>query len=834
MSSSNKKRVKVYVRFRPTSKFSHDNITFDKDGKVINIHARKNVSSEVVNNQLLNWSFRVDGILHNASQDQVYDTVASDMTLNTLEGFNSTLLAYGQTGAGKTFTITGATENYKHRGLIPRAIAQVFRSVEERSDHAVQIQISYFEIYNETMFDLLSTLPESETASTYDSKLTIVEGEDGSVCIKGLSMHQANNEGEALNYLFEGETNRAIASHALNKNSSRSHCIFTIHVKSKSRTESNAKYIHSKLNLVDLAGSERIGKTGSDGLIKREAMYINKSLTFLEQTVIALADKNREHIPFRQTKLTHALKDSIGGKCFTTMIANVYGESTQLEETVSTLRFALRMMRIPVQPAITEHYDPWLLVQEMEKEIMHLKQELEMNNTLANRSQISYDMLSESQIADINKQVRMYLQRKTTEIDVRNLRQMNMVFEQFRNVITEMEQDIKDRFKSKFVLLDKSDSEALIALQKAGIPLDEDGNYLGSTDALPVLTGRSGDTGTTQQAAAHGGGKQKHPTSPKRRSGKKSRAGGSPTQRAPISPSLPAPGDHGPKGIKSGAAHSQVVTAQTDGAESTKKDESSVSGELLVDDRSQSRPSTPPPRPVAFENFKKEQGCEIYRILNENKSHLQSKKQIVHNLAHAVNATKHMIDGTRMALERKQNERYEQGEFVNEEGETVIDEEEFQLITQLKNLKQTYRHDYEELRNVKSEIDYCQKLVKQCTQRLVLEFDNWYTESYMQKNGEANPLSWSVPKPGVQHPMRLQLANIPLSSEDEQDKFQRLQETMLGDQEEIAFQNARMRVHRRKVNEQAMNQAQPARRLAGGFIETNVRNKPPNQMSYVM
>uniref|UniRef100_H2ZA26 Kinesin-like protein n=1 Tax=Ciona savignyi TaxID=51511 RepID=H2ZA26_CIOSA len=777
--STNKKRVKVFVRFRPTPNFSHDNISFDKDGKVISIHARKNVTADVVNNQMLNWSFKVDGILHNASQDQVYDTVVSDMTLNTLEGFNNTLLAYGQTGAGKTFSITGATENYKHRGIIPRAIAHVFRSVEERTDHAVQIQISYFEIYNETMFDLLATLPESESAATYDNKLTIVEGDDGSVCIKGLSVHQANNEGEALNLLFEGETNRAIASHALNKNSSRSHCIFTIHVKSKSRTESNAKYIHSKLNLVDLAGSERIGKTGSDGLIKKEAMYINKSLTFLEQTVIALADKGRDHIPFRQTKLTHALKDSIGGKCCTTMIANVYGEAAQLEETVSTLRFALRMMRIPVQPAITEQYDPWLLVHELEKEIAHLKQELEMNNTLANRAQISYDALSENQLADINKQVRLYLQGKTTEIDVRNLRQINAVFDQFRGVITEMEQDIKEGFKSKFVLLDKSDSDAILALQKAGLPLDEDGNYLGSSDGP-------------------------HPTSPKRRSGKKSRAGGSPTQRAPTSPSLPAHGEH-TKGIKSGVAQSQV--AQTDGAESTKKDESSISGDALLDEKNQSRPSTPPPRPVAFENFKKEQGAEIHRILNENKSHLQSKKQIVHNLAHAVNATKHMIDGTRLALERKQNERYEQGE----RGDTVIDEEEFQLITQLKNLKQTYRHDYDELRNVKSEIEYCQKLVKQCTQRLVMEFDNWYNESYMQGHG-GNTLNWSIPKPGSQHPPRLQLTNLPLGSEDEQDKFQRLQERMVEDQEEMSFQNARMRVQRRKVNEHAMNQPQPGRR----------------------
>ena len=100
--------------------------------------------------------------------------------------------------------------------------------------------------------------------------------------------------------------------------------------------ESNTKYTLSKLNLVDLAGSERLGKTLSEGDTQVEAMYINKSLTFLEQAVIALGDRRREHIPFRQSKLTHVLKDSIGGKCNTLMIANLWGEAAQLDETVST------------------------------------------------------------------------------------------------------------------------------------------------------------------------------------------------------------------------------------------------------------------------------------------------------------------------------------------------------------------------------------------------------------------------------------------------------------------------------------------------------------------
>jgi len=145
--------------------------------------------------------------------------------------------------------------------------------------------------------------------------------------------------------LFQGETNRIIAQHALNKRSSRSHCVFTIYIESHSRVESNTKYVTSKLNFVDLAGSERLGKTLSVGETQVEAMYINKSLTFLEQAVIALADRRRDHVPFRQSKLTHVLKDSIGGKCNTLLIANIWGEAVHIEETVKNILHCLTKLR---------------------------------------------------------------------------------------------------------------------------------------------------------------------------------------------------------------------------------------------------------------------------------------------------------------------------------------------------------------------------------------------------------------------------------------------------------------------------------------------------------
>jgi kinesin family protein 6/9 len=173
------------------------------------------------------------------------------------------------------------------------------------------------------MFDLLSGVPTHEQNG---SAINIQDDAKGQIHVKGLSQHICTNEEEALNFLFEGESNRTVGEHTLNKESSRSHCIYTIHVESKSKIESSEKVVFSQLNLVDLAGSERVKKSGVEGMNLREAMFINKSLSFLEQVVVSVCDRKRDHVPYRQSKLTNLLKNSIGGNCKTVMIANIWPE----------------------------------------------------------------------------------------------------------------------------------------------------------------------------------------------------------------------------------------------------------------------------------------------------------------------------------------------------------------------------------------------------------------------------------------------------------------------------------------------------------------------------
>ncbi|KAK1796948.1 hypothetical protein P4O66_008264, partial [Electrophorus voltai] len=459
----NSNEVKVYVRTRPTACFAQDLIEYLPDKQTVNVHQRRCSRRGVVNNQTSSWSFRLNGVLHSASQEEVYEHVAHTVVLSALQGYNGTIMCFGQTGAGKTYTITGATEAYRQRGIIPRALQEVFREVEHRVGHTFSLHLSYLEIYNETLLDLLASIKGSQEPQ--GGPLTVVEEPGGGVLVKGLSLHPVHSEEEALNLLFEGEMNRIIGEHALNKNSSRSHCIFTIHIESRSRTLSNATYVTSKLNLVDLAGSERLSKTGSEGQVQREAMYINRSLSFLEQAIMALADRRREHVPFRQSKLTHALRDSLGGNCNTVLVANIYGEAAHIEETLSTLRFAARMKCVRTEPSVNEHMDPALQVHRLKKEIQQLKQELSIQDTLANRAGVSYEKLSESQVAEVRSQVQRYLAGTLDEITIVNARQIQEVFAQFKKIVQEQEQ-----LGQKHTLVEKVHSMSSSSAAKAREP----------------------------------------------------------------------------------------------------------------------------------------------------------------------------------------------------------------------------------------------------------------------------------------------------------------------------------------------------------------------------
>ncbi|EFJ44921.1 Kif6 type kinesin-like protein [Volvox carteri f. nagariensis] len=277
--------IDIYVRIKPVRRPSPRLVVDTSENKIEFIIPR-NESARLVNNQREHFEFRFNGILTaEAKQDEVFERVARPVVTGAMEGYNGTIFAYGQTGSGKTFTITGGPERYVDRGIIPRCISAIFSEISKRSDQQFTVHISYLGIYNNEGYDLLDAGREIKAMEDLQ-QVHLGEAEDGTV---SYPMYRANNEEAALNLFFTGEYNRTIGDTPRNMASSRSHCIFTIHIEGRKVGEDVVR--RSKLNLVDLAGSERVSKTGVDGTTLREAKYINLSLHYLEQVIIALQEK---------------------------------------------------------------------------------------------------------------------------------------------------------------------------------------------------------------------------------------------------------------------------------------------------------------------------------------------------------------------------------------------------------------------------------------------------------------------------------------------------------------------------------------------------------------
>ena len=328
-----------------------------------------------INNAREEYRFKFGKVFdQNAKQEDIFDKVAVEAVTTALDGFNSTVFAYGQTGSGKTFTITGGAERYADRGLIPRALSLIFAEVGKRHDRQHQIYVSYLELYNEAGYDLLDQSKETQKLEDLP-RVTMQEDEDGNVHMRNLSATMANTEEEALNLLFIGDTNRMIAETPMNLASSRSHCIFTVTI--ESRGQGSDVIRRSKFNLVDLAGSERVHKTQAGGQLLQEAKYINLSLHYLEQVIVSLSEK-RSHIPYRNSMMTGVLRDSLGGNCKTAMIATVSSELRNMDESISTCRFAQRVAMVKNEATINEQLDPQLMIKRLKQENRELREEIAM------------------------------------------------------------------------------------------------------------------------------------------------------------------------------------------------------------------------------------------------------------------------------------------------------------------------------------------------------------------------------------------------------------------------------------------------------------------------
>ncbi|KAM8779968.1 kinesin-like protein KIF6 [Rhynchonycteris naso] len=407
-----KQTIQIFARVKPTARKQPQGIySIDEDEKLIpslEIILPRDLADGFVNNKRESYKFKFQRIFdQDTNQEIVFESIAKPVAESVLAGYNGTIFAYGQTGSGKTFTITGGAERYSDRGIIPRTLSYIFEQLQKDSSKRYTTHISYLEIYNECGYDLLD--PRHEASSLEDlPKVTILEDPDQNIHLKNLSLHQAATEEEALNLLFLGDTNRMIAETPMNQASTRSHCIFTIHLSSKEPGSATVR--HAKLHLVDLAGSERVAKTGVGGLLLTEAKYINLSLHYLEQVIIALSEKHRSHIPYRNSMMTSVLRDSLGGNCMTTMIATLSLEKRNIDESISTCRFAQRVALIKNEAVLNEEIDPRLMIARLQKEIQQLKDEL----TIVTGEQRT-EALTEAELLQLEKLITSFLEDQDPE-----------------------------------------------------------------------------------------------------------------------------------------------------------------------------------------------------------------------------------------------------------------------------------------------------------------------------------------------------------------------------------------------------------------------------------
>ncbi|TVY88585.1 Kinesin heavy chain [Lachnellula willkommii] len=335
--------IKVVARFRP-----QNSIEVQQGG--LPIVAFESEDTCALDSKEASGSFTFDRVFDmNSRQKDVFDFSIKPTVDDILNGYNGTVFAYGQTGAGKSYTMMGTDiDNDEGRGVIPRIVEQIFASIlASPGTIEYTVRVSYMEIYMERIRDLLAP---------HNDNLPVHEEKNRGVYVKGLLEIYVSSVQEVYEVMRRGGTSRAVASTNMNQESSRSHSIFVITITQKNVETGSAK--SGQLFLVDLAGSEKIGKTGASGQTLEEAKKINKSLSALGMVINNLTDGKSQHIPYRDSKLTRILQESLGGNSRTTLIINCSPSSYNDAETLGTLRFGMRAKAIKNKAKVNAEISP--------------------------------------------------------------------------------------------------------------------------------------------------------------------------------------------------------------------------------------------------------------------------------------------------------------------------------------------------------------------------------------------------------------------------------------------------------------------------------------------
>ncbi|EGD74148.1 cenpe protein [Salpingoeca rosetta] len=406
--------VSVSIRVRPLNDReaqSNAHVSWDVDQNSITQCNRPPQAPRYVFDNVFNMDSRTK---------MVYEKSARPIVDATMAGMHGTIFAYGQTSSGKTHTMMGEPTE---EGIIPLSIQDIFNSIEKTPDREFLLRVSFMEIYNEVIADLLA--PEN-------NNLKVHETSEGDIYVGGLTEEVVCSPEEILRHMQIGQKNRKTGSTRMNDRSSRSHTIFRIVVESRECTpassessgeqdrqsmDGNGAVRVAHLNLVDLAGSERVSLTGAEGQRLKEGAHINKSLLTLGTVIAKLSDgvtSETGHIPYRDSKLTRILQNSLGGNARTAIICTITPASLHVDESISTLKFASRAKTIKNNVVVNEVYDDAAMLRKMKREINQLKKR---NQLLEDGSELQALKSEKQSLEEALKQRDVASQRQAAQLD---------------------------------------------------------------------------------------------------------------------------------------------------------------------------------------------------------------------------------------------------------------------------------------------------------------------------------------------------------------------------------------------------------------------------------
>ncbi|XP_020503678.2 kinesin-like protein KIF6 [Labrus bergylta] len=682
-----KQTIQIFGRIKPTRNtpavYSVDNE--DQTGASLEFVIPRDLADGFVNNKRECYRFRFQKVFDQAAkQEEIFENIVKPVADSVLAGYNGTIFAYGQTGSGKTFTITGGAEHYRDRGIIPRTLSYLFEHFSQDSSMVYTTHISYLEIYNEMGYDLLDSRHEASRLEDLP-KVMIMEDPEQNIHLKNLTLQPSANEEEALNLLFLGDTNRMIAETPMNQASTRSHCVFTVHL--CRREPGSATLRRSKLHLVDLAGSDRVSKTGLNGQLLTEAKYINLSLHYLEQVIIALSEKNRSHIPYRNSMLTSVLRDSLGGNCMTTMIATMAVDKRNLDESISTCRFAQRVALIKNEAVLNEELDPALVITRLKREIQSLKEELVMAT-----GEQRGDQLTVEEIQKLEELVKAFLEDPDPDVTLSlgaDMRKIQCCFSLLKSMIM-YQRGGGDK--------PSDDKESPGATVKREDIEDVSHSAAEVTKCKEMLTQRDNEISILVKMLKK----------------EKKRAQDATAQLANIT--------HDQSSASQSAVRSSTTQLLRDG----NTDTPSMDHRGRAVQYMKRGPQLSMGKQEAFETFIRDH--EDHLTIEDNKNHLKQRSAEARKLGEQLNETRNSINELKKQLEKQRRQRAAHGVMgTHAEAEEEVDPVEENLLRHIEQEKKAYKSIVGRLKALRTEIEHLQLLLERAKVKLQKDFHKWWS-----------------------------------------------------------------------------------------------------------